>query len=85
MPSSVFFFFFGGGGIEYKNKNLPASSDSVFQKSGLRNTCLIFFSLNEMPYKTGLKIRFLNVAGFLEKSLKKSSECLNEGLPIKMA
>ena len=29
--------------IKNKNKNLPASS--VFQKSGLRNTCLFFFSL----------------------------------------
>ena len=32
--------------IKNKNKNLPASS--VFQKSGLRNTCLFFFSLNDL-------------------------------------
>ena len=31
------------GEIENENKNLPASS--VFQKSGLRNTCLFVFSL----------------------------------------
>ena len=31
------------GEIKNKNKNLPASS--VFQKSGLRNTCLFLFSL----------------------------------------
>ena len=40
---------------EIKNKNLPASS--VFQKSGLRNICLFFFSLNyvNLPVKSPLK------------------------------
>ena len=38
LPAYLFFL----GEIKNKNKNLPASS--VFQKSGLRNTCLFFFS-----------------------------------------
>ena len=48
MASSVFWE------IKNKNKNLPASS--VFQKSGLRNTCLFFFSLIKLRRKSHIPV-----------------------------
>ena len=52
--------------IKNKNVNLPASS--VFQKSGLRNTCLFLLAL---PTYFSLRLeKYLNDVAFLEKALK---------------